>query len=102
MLTEIFSTKKNTWSAPAILTVVLFTGMVLIFCMESLGLANRHSDYIASRGPQTIHQIKEKKFESNTFMDKVKKNNEKSKEDRIKIMTDILIDSVAYQYRNDM
>jgi hypothetical protein len=109
MFKSIFSNrhtnKKKDFSTPAILGALMLIGMLIIFTFESLGLSKRDFNLNNRRNGHKINvEDKIMKITQNKQIEGDKTNNfsvtsqlERSKEEKLKLMIDILVDGVYSQ-----
>lgn len=101
------SFKHKPWSAPAILTLILITGMLLVFSFEMLGLTARQEHVTLRQHEITvipnhvIKQDKEKEVKDKIYKltPKLMNIKQRTKEENLEAIYDILITSAYEQNR---
>ena len=101
--------RKQNWSAPTIMTVFIIVCMIVIYSMESLGLANKEKNLefryttpekiirTVSEATQTRGPL-ESSEDDIMLIQQLRVSSERSKDDHLEQMMRILIDGANYQY----
>lgn len=98
LLSTIYKNKQ--WSAPAVMMIIFLSGMLMIFSLESLGLIHENTDielrqfvYVPSKPITTPPSNKDNLVINDSLL-------EKSKEERVLKIYNILIEGAIENYNN--